>query len=107
MVAALLERRCAGATQAEAGEAAGRVLLDNVLAAAAAAALHLQQQLLWPLRAVLQRQALSWQSRLSGPACSLCLLDWLTQELAEHDEGSSWICAAHRAILTSPTQPMH
>lgn len=81
VVSALLERRCAGVSQAEAGEAARRVLLDDVLAAAAAAAPHVQQQLLWPLRAILQRQALSRQSCLSGPACSLslCLCNWLTQ----------------------------
>lgn len=74
VVTALLERRCAGVNQAEAGEAAERVLLDEVLAAAAAAAPHLLQQLLWPLRAILQCQARARQSRLSGPACSACVV---------------------------------
>ena len=85
MVTALLERRCAGVSQAEAGEAARRVLLDSVLAAAAAAAPHLQQQLLWPLRAVLQRQARARPPRLSGHAYSLWSCYWLTpQKPAEH-----------------------
>ena len=58
-MAALLARRCLPTGQGEPGETGQRVLLDEVLAAVAAAVPSLQPQLLQPLRGLLQHQARS------------------------------------------------
>jgi len=61
-VDALLARRCQAARLGEPGEAGTRALLDEVLAATAAAVPGLQQLLLRPLRGLLQRQARAAQA---------------------------------------------
>ena len=66
-VAALLARRCLITGQGEPGETGQRVLLDEVLAAVAAAVPSLQPQLLQPLRGLLQHQA---RSTYGASACA-------------------------------------
>ena len=66
-VAALLARRCLSTGQGEPGETGQRVLLDEVLAAVAAAVPSLQPQLLQPLRGLLQHQA---RSTYGASACT-------------------------------------
>ncbi len=67
-VDALLARRCQAARQGEPGEAGTRALLDEVLAATAAAVPGLQQLLLRPLCGLLQRQARPARARAAGQA---------------------------------------
>ena len=78
-MAALLARRCLITGQGEPGETGQRVLLDEVLAAVAAAVPSLQPQLLQPLRGLLQHQArIAYGASACAPAvvqlvCTLVL----------------------------------